>query len=41
MKTLTTLALGIGLILVAFGNNLGLLSIIPAMIYVLADMRKV
>jgi hypothetical protein len=39
--TLTALALGIGLVLVAFGNDLGLLGLIPAGILVFHDMKKV
>jgi len=39
--TLTALALGIGLVLVAFGNDLGLLGLIPAGILVLTERKKV
>jgi hypothetical protein len=39
--TLTALALGIGLVLVAFGNDLGLLGLIPAGILGLTERKKV
>ena len=40
-EALAVLALGTGLVLVAFGNDLGLLGFIPATIIMLTPAKKV
>ena len=40
-ETLAALALGSGLVLVAFGNDLGLLGFIPATIMMIVPVKKI